>query len=315
MAGVNWNIQWLNQNSQRAYPLVHWATRTDLTGTITLPDDFIVGLYLPVHAGLNVQPEKFYIKSLGIFASGLNIAIGYDDGDLLPLVATVNIATVTHTENRSYALVGSDEFDDSVGKIVIGRLDNVLALPPGQYTFAPTATQLETDTVRPMLRGLTSLTVINGADRSQRIYGDVELVAKNNMRIVVTEIAGQPTQIAFSAISGEGLNDECGCEEDNTVPIRFINGIPPGPDGNYKIVGNGCISITPITNGLELTDTCSSPCCGCAELAALEMQVRSFRDGAVTLQQFATRLEAEVTQMNQTVLGSQLSDSGCTECS
>ena len=53
-----WNLEWLNHNSQRSYPLAEDATKTDITGTFTLPDDFILGLYFPIHAGLDVDVEN-----------------------------------------------------------------------------------------------------------------------------------------------------------------------------------------------------------------------------------------------------------------
>lgn len=291
-----------------------WASGADSTETISLPDDFIVGLIFPVSSGMEVLPEKFFIKQLGIYPTGYNIAIGYDDGDELPVVASVNIDRSLHTLNRSYALAGSGDFDDSVGKIVIGRLENVDKLPPGLYVFNPEDATLEVDTIRPMVRGISSITVVNGQDRSVPLYGDVEIVAGNNMRIVANVGGGNP-EIVFNAIQGEGLNEECACDEEGEGPgIRFVNGIPPLPDGNFRMVGDECLTLSPIANGLQLEDQCSKPCCGCEELTALITQVDRFADGALTLQNFSSRLGSEVTQMSQVVLGSRLGDGqGCVE--
>ena len=311
----NWNIQWLNQNSQRAYPLADWGNRVDETATIKIPDSFILALYFPVHAGNAVNPDKFYLQSLSISTGGYSIVIGYDDGSLYPIVANVNIARTQHDEYRTYALSGADDFDDSVGQIVIGKLDDIDLLPPGFYTFTPDATPIEVDAIRPMIRGISSLTAVNGSDRSPKLYDDIELVAGNNMRIVANQIEGFPPQVVFSAISGEGLNTACVC--DDTPPdvcIRFINGIPPLPDGNFRLVGNKCIDIQPINNGLQFSDLCSQPCCGCTELEALTRQIDRFADGVVTLQNFANTLSGETTQMSMVVLGSRLNDNSCVTC-
>lgn len=313
----HWNVQWLNQNSQRAYPLTEAATKRDKTDTIGLPTSFIVALYFPVHAGLNVEPQKFFIKELGVFPTGYNVALGYDDGTAdPPTVGSVNIATSTHTENRSYAVAGVDDFDDSVGKIVIGSLDEISSVPPGLYEFTASGGALETDAIRPMLRGISSITVVSSVgDRSDPLYGHVELVAGNNMRITASQVGGQDPKITFSAIEGEGLNEECICEEESEGPcIRTINGIPPLPDGNFRLIGDDCINITPIDNGLKLEDTCSEPCCGCEELQAIEGQIDRFADGVFTLQSFINRLGAEVAQFHTVVLGSRLGDQGCVEC-
>ncbi len=317
MPASNWNLQFLNHNSQRAYPLADWGSRTDVSGTVKIPDSFILGLYLPVHAGLSVEPEKFYLQGLGIYPTGYSVSIGYNDGGSTPLVvANVNIAKGGHTEYRTYAVSGAGDFDDTVGKIVIGNLIEIDQLPPGYYTFAPMATPIETDAIRPMIRGISSLVVVNGADRSQRLYGDIELVAGTNMRIVANMIDGFAPEIVFNAISGEGLNAACECEETpNQNGIRFINGIPPLPDGNFRMVGNKCIDIQPIQNGISFSDLCSQPCCGCAELEALTRQIDRFADGAATLQTFVATVSGETMQMSNVVLGSRLSDNGCIECS
>lgn len=302
------NSQWLAQNETRSYPIVDWASKEDTTGTIVLPNSFLLYMHLPVHAGLDVQPEKFYLKSLLISPTGYTLTVGYDDGSSSPpSVAVTSIARSSHREFRSYALVGIDDFDDSVGFVVVGRLADVDALSAGFYSFAPAASALEVDVIRPNIRGLTSITVVNGADRSDRLYGDIELVARDNMRIAVSTVEGEPPRITFSAIRGEGLNDECACaDEDTSTPVRFINGIPPGPDSNFKLVGDNCITISPIVNGLKLTDACSQPCCGCTELNAVLSQLDRFADGEATLRAYVNNLVAATAQLSSVILSSRV---------
>lgn len=312
----NWNLQWLNHNSQRSYPIVDWASGEDTSGSIKIPDSFILSFYLPVHAGLVVQPEKFFIKALSIYPNGFSITIGYDNGGTNPVVATVNIDANQHSEYTPYTVAGSGDFTDSIGHIVIGNLDEMNELPAGYYTFAPAATYLEIDTIRPMIRGISSLVIVNGTDRSDPIYGDVELVAGNNMRLVVNQVEGEPVQIVFSAIDGEGLNEECACDDESDPGqcIKFINGIPPLPDGNFKMVGNKCIDVRPIPNGLQFVDLCAEPCCGCEELEAIIRQVDRFADGVATYENAMNNLTSEVTVMRNVVLGSRIGDDGCTTC-
>lgn len=312
----NWNLQWLNHNSQRAYPLTERASKLDITGLVKIPDTFLLALYFPVHAGENVQPDKFFLRSLLIAPTGYNIAIAYDNGDdEPPIVATVNIAKSTHSENRMYALPGVDNFADSVGHLVIGRLEDIDDLPPGQYKFSAEAGELEPDAIRPMIRGVSSITLVNGSDRSVKLYGDIELVAGNNMRLTPVITEGEDPQIVFSAISGEGLNEDCVCEEDELGPcIRTINGIAPLPNGDFRMIGDECLLLEPITHGLQLVDDCSKPCCGCEDLDKVNSQLDRFGDALVTLNQLATRVQTEVTQMAQVVLGSRLGDRTCLEC-
>lgn len=311
----NWNLQWLNHNSQRAYPLTERASKTDVTGTITIPDNFIVGLYFPVHAGVDVKPDKFFIKTILISPTGFNITLGYSENPTID-VAGASIARSNYTPNRSYALGGIDDFDDCVGSIVLGSLDGVDELPAGLYTFTPAAGELEIDAIRPMVRGVTSLRVRNNLELSAPIYGHVTLVAGQNIRIDVAELEdenlGVRTELTFNAIANVNLNKDCEC---NTPPpgecIRCINGIC-SENGTYTLEGNDCVEITPIDNGLSFKDVCAAPCCGCKELDAINTQLDRFGDGVATLQGFVTRLSGEVTQMSLVILGSRMND--CSSC-
>lgn len=313
MAVGNYNLQWLNHNSVRAYPLTERASKLDLTGLIRIPDSFIVGLRFPVHAGLDIRPDKFFLRSLLIAATGYNIALAYDDGSTTPpLVAAVNIAKSTHTENLTYAMPGAGDFLDSVGQITIGKLDEIDQLPPGNYRFSAAAGELEPDAIPPLIRGITSITLVNGTDRSEPLYGHIELTAGTNIRLTPEVSEGVDPKIVISAISGEGLTEDCVCAETELGPcIRTINGIAPSLDGNFRLTGDSCLLIAPITNGLALTDDCSKPCCGCDKLDRLNQQLELFGNGYTTLQGLANRTAAEVTQMSMVVLGSRIGDQGC----
>jgi hypothetical protein len=306
----NWNLQWLNHNSQRSYPLTERATKTSVDGTIRLPDSFIVALYLPIHSGLDFAPNNFHIKSVLIAPTGFNITVGYTANGQSVDVAAANIIRSNYQPNRSYALGGVGNFDDCIGRVVLGNLDEIDQLPPGLYEFDKAGGELETDAIRPMIRAVTRLRVSNNGELSEPIYGDVTLVAGNNVRITAANF-GTETEIIFDAIANTNLNEECYCE----VPeigscIRCINGVC-STDGNFILAPDDCIQITPMSNGLKFSDTCAQPCCGCTELDAIVDQINRFGDGVTTLQNFITRLGSEVTQMSLVVLGSQLGDSGC----
>ena len=312
-----WNLEWLNHNSQRAYPLAEDATKADTTGVFELPDDFIVGLYLPVHGTATVNPEKFFVRSLAIFATGYNVAIAYDDDATSPtLVASANIPKNTHVENTSYALTGTNEFDDSIGKLVIGSLAAVDLVGEAQYYFDYDDGKLDSDVIRPMIRGISSIVLINGSEESAKLYGDIELQAGANIRLTPIIIDGRDPIIQIDAITGEGLVEECVCEDEppEGPGIQRINGVPPTSGGDFTLLGDDCLTILPIIHGLQLKDMCSDPCCGCAELDAIVNDLEQFGEAARTLQNFVNRLEANVTTFHSNVLGSRLNDQGCINC-
>jgi hypothetical protein len=313
----NWNLQWLNHNSQRSYPLTESASKVDATNTIRIPDSFIVALYFPVHAGLAIQTDQFFIGTLLVSPTGYAVGLSYRDPESetnIP-VAVANISIAGHSSNTTYALGGINDFADSVGQIVIGKLDEVNTLPPGLYSFELANSAIETDAVRPMIRGVAAIRVVNGQEISPLLYGDIELVAGTNTRIdfAINTQTGNPV-ITFNAISGLNLNTECDCAVNETGEcIRCINGVC-SDDGNFNLSGNECIQINTATNGISINDVCAIPCCGCAELDALKTQIDGFSDGVATLQNFVTRLSSEVTQMSLVVLGSRLGDAGCNNC-
>ena len=218
---------------------------------------------------------------------------------------------------RRYALGGVGNFDDTVGKVVIDRLDNIDDQPPGFWTFDLVDTRLDPDAVRPMIRGVSSITCINGDQRSPKLYGDIELVAGQNMQIVPVVVSGQDPIIRFNAINGEGTVETCVCEGDSapTEPIKKINGVTPTPSGDLAIVGSACIEVTPIENGIKISDTCAQPCCGPVELEAITRDLERLGSQATAVQDFVNRLQEAVNTMDLIVLGAKLGDRGCIQCS
>lgn len=301
----NWNLDWLSHNSQRRYPLAADATARDATGDFQLPDDFIVELYLPVHAGLDVQPAQFFIQTIGVYAAGFSVIVGYDDGSEVTQVASAVIARGTHVKNTSYALGGLGDFADSFGRVVIGSLGNIDKQPPGVWTFHLAGGRLETDCIRPIIRGISAFRVRNGSTLSDPIVGDVVFQAGTNERIDVIQTEGEDPIIRWNAIEGAGLNELCGClESSDSPPIRYIDGVPPTSAGDFTLLGSDCLRVEPIEHGLRLVDRCSQPCCGDPELQAITQALEALRVQAATVEQFLVSLESRVAQMDLAVLGS-----------
>lgn len=311
-----WNLEFLNHNSQRSYPLVDSATKTDTTGSFVIPNDFLVGMDIPVSPAMNMETGRFFIYQIGLFASGVQLIVAYDTGTEIVNVASALVPFTNFKRNSVFALAGIDPFDDIVGKVVIGRLDTIQTQPAGLFTFALEDSQIEPQAVRPMIRGITAFKIANAAGTvSERLYGDVELVAGSNMSLNVVVDATQ-TKIIFNALSGAGTIDPCVCEgEAELVPcIRSINGIYPTPDGNFTFTGDSCLQFEGITNGLKVTDNCCTPCCGCEELETITRDLERFNSQRSALELFVNNLAAETARFNTTVLGARLGDRKCLVC-
>lgn len=312
MTTRNWNLEWLNHNSQRAYPLAADATRKDSTETFQLPDDFIVGMGLSIHAGMSVDPANFCVKSFGVFETGVSIVIGYGTGATPTTVATALISRAVHTRNLAYRLGGVGDFVDTDGYIIINQFDSLDKQPPGMWNFTIDEMRLELDVIRPLIRGVSGIRVRNGSDISDRIVGDIILRAGTNMRITPIVVDGSDPVLVFDAIEGEGLNETCVCEGAETgSPIYTINDIQPTGDGNFSLLGSDCVEVEELLHGVRLKNPCSEPCCGCEEAETVTRALDLFGSQATTLEILLGSLESRVAQFESTVLGSKLGDRGC----
>lgn len=304
------NLEWLNHNSQRAYPLTDDTTGLDTTGVFKIPDEFIVSLYFPIHWGQNVDVTNFFVSKIASFEAGYSVTIGYGSTD----IATALIASSAHTSNQVYNLGGIGDFSDSRGHIAIGSLDNISAQPSGFWEFDATGAGLDPDTIRPHIRGVMSLQAENGTELSSPLYGNIRLQAGKNFRITPILSSEADPVLVFDALEGEGLTEDCVCVED-APPIKTINGISPAIGGNFTFMGNDCLQIDGGSNSLTFEDVCSEPCCGCTELEVITQALEAFGDKATTLENFLVSLESRVTQMDMVVLGSRLGDRSCeTSC-
>lgn len=314
MPTIYQNISWLDHNAARSYPLADDADGEDTTGSFRLPPDFLLELDLPIHAAMDVDPSRFFIKHLGAYSTGYFITVGYQPlaGDAVD-VATCLVPRASHTENRMYALGGVEPFDDTVGKVVIGKLDSIDLESAGFWTFELDQSRLDPDAVRPMIRGISSVVVVNGTEESQRLYGDLVLEAGNNIQLIVSGADSETPTVRIDAINGEGLTEECVCEGEAAPrsPIYTINGIKPRLDGEFTMVSGDCVSFESITNGLRMLNICSKPCCDCADLERITRDLEQFGEQVEAVVAFSNDLRSAVNTMDQVVLGSRLGDRGC----
>lgn len=310
---AQWNLEFLNHNAQRSYPLSAEATKQDVSGSFTIPDDFLVGLDLPISTAMDMSTGRFFIRQLGLFASGVQLVIAYETDTAYVDVASALIPTTgTVVRNKVFTLGGIEPFDDIVGKVVIGRIDTLQQQPNGLFTFNLLGSRIEPQAIRPMIKSITSLRVTNaGGATSDRLYGDIELVAGSNIQLTTSG-----SRIVISALSGAGTVQSCVCAgEAAAIPcIKTINGIAPTSDGNFNLVGDNCLDLQTTANGVKMTNSCSQPCCGCAELEAITRNLELFAAQRSTLETFVNQLAATTATFDSTVLGARLGDRRCLTC-
>lgn len=286
-----WNIDWLNANSVRKYPLREDAELWDDSRTFRIPNDLIVDLVWPVHAYASTDPSKFHIAAISIFTTGVVITLGYDGTP----IGSATISVSSFTRNSMHVVQGTGNFFDSVGKLVIGSLDTVLS-SAGAYSFGVTDAPIEITAIRPMLRNLSALYVQNGTELSAPIQDDVILQAGRNMELrVVRAIGDLPDTIIFDAIDGAGFNKDCICGENPDLPaIKTINGIGPDEQGNLELFPDDCLTFQTDSGSHKITmkDDCCKPCCGCEELGVLRATLELMAAQVNALENLGSRVES-----------------------
>lgn len=302
------NLGWTQHNAVRRYPLTESSSAWDRTRSFNIPDDFLISLYLAVPDALTTSVSGFYIYSIGAYANGFQITIGFGEQQ----IATVLIPRATHQKYKTYEFTGLGNYYDVRGSVGIGDLANISNQPPGTFFFDEPDARIEPDCIRPFLRSIPSIQVRNGDNLSERFSGDIRLAAGTNTYIEI-DAASTPPRIVFHAIEGAGLNntDPCG-ESSGLVPIMSINGVPPRSDGQFFILGDGdCLNITTGEARLTLSDACSKPCCGNKELETVVQAVENLRQQVETLENKIAALEESVAGLETLHFRGALGDGGC----
>jgi hypothetical protein len=313
------NVEWLNSNSNRSYPFAEDASRKDSTGSVELPNNFLVDLVFVVPADVG---ELFYVNSIQFSSSSLTVGISAIGGTA---AGAITIDVDAHIENAGYDIVGALDFEDARGRAVFGDLSNLrTTVPEGNYTFGSSSGKLEARTVRPDLRSLRFFRIQNpDGSISEAINGIVRLVPGNNIQITLepeeittvldpvtgdpVEIVSTPAGIRIDAISDPDFVEECECESSfpKPDPIRMINGVTGDEDGELTMSGESCIVFS--TGGestVAVDDSCSQPCCGCPELEFITQNLILLEDSIDKLVARAEELATRQQNFYNDVLAS-----------
>ena len=302
-----WNVDWLNANSQRKYPLSTTATAQTATGDFTLPTDFLVDASITVPYAEGFNPMALYLRSVQVYAQGVSLEIGYEDD----VVASVNIAANTHEANAAYRLVGAGDYSDLSGFVAVGTLDSLLLGGPGAHVFDLVGGRLEARTVIPALRGVSGIVVVDTLGRSEPVRGVIELRGGSNVGLTV-DPGDNAIRIDGSPLAG--LVDDCDCDDARVLaespPVRFLQGVAPNNAGNIQLESLACIGFQGGPASVIVSDDCSEPCCGCDELAVIEQDLDLLNSQINLLQSHYSQLVASYQQLRSSLLASRTGAGG-----
>lgn len=284
-------VEWRNQNSLRNYPFREdcGLRPNDSAGNLIendwrLPNYLITDLVIGING--TAYSVNIYLKRLSTVNGTVTLTFAEQDGE--------DAFTVASSESHACRqIAGVGKYADARGSLFFGDIERFFAeVPDGLYSFDPSESLIEPTCIRPSAQGLNS---ISTADRlgyvTAGLKGDVKLIAGDNIHIRY-DIASNA--LVFSADSNSGYTDGCLCDEDELGVIRTINGIKTE---DVTIVGDDCVSVTTENGVITISDTCSKPCCGCAETAFINQTINDLSASVSTLTKNASLLSDRIQNL------------------
>ena len=305
----NWNTDWLWENTQRKYPLMDNVSATTSGGEFVIPDTFLLDMCLPVDMDPDGSPAGYYISQIASYTGGYVVTISHNDD----AIGVFTVSSASHTWGTAYlifevssgaALLDSEQVEK--GSVAIGDLDEIDLQPAGVWSFTEDEARIQPRCIIPAVPGLPGIRVKSSGVLSELMRDVIILEPGSNVRIR-TDL--DTNTIWLDAVGDEDFMAACVCEGSRGQGecIRTINGVGPNQNGDFTVQpGQSCLEISAITNGLLLSDSCSSPCCGCQELDIVNSALQVLRDQFATLNAFAERLETTAEQLQTVVTASPL---------
>lgn len=282
------NLDFLNLNSLRSYPIKEGLSRVSTNGAFTIPNDLIVDMQI---AASYDPSRRFYISKISNFGDVITIQLS-DNFDVVAGAFTIS----SYVQYKEYFFEATDEYVGATGVLVVGYLDGLTQQPDGNFFFAITTAELETRAVIPALKGINRIIFENANGKSFSLTGDIKLVARTNLRFSLTD----DDTITIDAGENLGLNTVCSADE---PCIKTINGIPPDEVGNFTLDFSDCATLTPIpaNTGLLLQDICCKPCTGCNDIEELTNRLTSLESNLLSLKDYYTALNTFFENFKTTV--------------
>lgn len=281
--------EWQNQNSLRNYPFREdcGLRPNDSAGNLIqngfrLPNHLLVDMVVGVSSA--PYDPTAYLKRMSVVDGSVTLVFADGQG--------ADAFTVGATLGESVKeLSGVGSFADARGAVVFGDLERFFAdVPDGLYVFSMSETLVEPTCIRPSAAGVRSIAAVDASGyRTEGLQGDVNLIAGDNVHIRYDK----PTNsLIVSADPNSGYTDGCECEGTENMYVRSINGIRTS---DVTIVGDDCVSVTTENGVITISDTCSKPCCGCAETAFINQTINDLRSSVSTLSTNAAILADRIT--------------------
>ncbi len=282
------NLDFLNQNSLRNFPLKEGLSALSLSDEFVIPESFLLDCSLAMSSNID---RTYYVSKVQNTPEIITVEIS-DDLDVVAGLFTITVDT--HETYGEYFLAPSADYVGANGRLTVGDLRDISNLQTGIFHFEITSTELEMRCVVPSLNAINRMLFIDEKGLTHAMTGNVTIVARNNLKF-----RKSGDVIFLDAGDGLGLNKDC---IDELPCIRTIRNVAGDDDGNFTFLGADCAQFSEMTTppGLMLQETCCKPCMGCDEISELTERVMHLEVDLLRLKEYAQRTQEIIAQFSQT---------------
>ena len=269
------NLDFLNENTLRNFPIKEGVSCIDSSGALALPDNFMVDLVVSASSDPTL---RVYVSQIVNMPGEIDIELAaYGTG---ASIGVFNIPTQAHVRYNTYYMTASSGYAAATGKLTIAEVSSMMALPSGVFTFDQDDTELEMRTIVPGLATISRFVFENADGTTISVTGDIIILAQTNTKFRRVN----DTTVAIDAGDGLGLNAPCA---DDRPCLKTINSIAPDSAGNFSLTTSDCAKFSVLSSGtlkgLNLADTCCKPCLSCNEIGDLTQRLMQLESDLLTL--------------------------------
>ena len=278
------NLDWLNLNSLRNYPIKDDLGRVSVDGLFVIPNTLIVDMAL-CSSQLGNTPNLF-ISGITCSSNSITVEISASGSGVF---GTFQTSLPLSSYNTDVALTPGSNFPSATGIITFGSSDDLEGLPYGDFEFTIDQTALLMRVFSPNSPGLSWISFSDTKGNNSVYTGYVKLVGNSNI-----QFRNNSGIIYIDAGEGLGLNKTCAS---TPQPIFTINGVSPDDSGNFTLIADTCVQIEEAQAGVLISNPCGDPCLGCSAITTLTTQVNELESSILGIKNFSNNLQNVITQV------------------
>jgi hypothetical protein len=301
-------VQWPNQNALRRYPLAISADGVAIGEKFQIPTSTFVDALIVTTFASKLHFAGFFISQLTIGREAFQLAISHVD-EALPVATVFGPMNLTD-ENQVHTLRGINTLSGTRGYLVTGDLKPVAELPPGTYSFTHQNAAFDPGVISCGIRAIQTIGVEVSGSNVQELSGKVVFRAATGTQFRKIEEENR-TVILWDAIGNSDLQSGCECEDSELNPIYTVGGLPGDETGAINIFGSRCLEVQSESAGINLTNSCSEPCCDCAEDDGLNERLDLLYSQILTMETRIATLESKYSQVDALIEEASCDDVQC----